>query len=301
MKHFLFRLIFCFFIIVVICTIPCYIFEKKVRECPYSIINSIGNMNHVDANLIILGNSRAERGYNTSILDTLTGKKCLNLGIHGYPFDFQYNIMYKRYLIHNNKPQYILLDIGPSVFFKHTINSYNLDLLPYVTQNDFKEYFNNCPEYKRVDRIMFVRYFGKLDLVIKQLNKFKKNVKRPNQDRTMMNDDKNDSSKMPLECDITIIHMLCGFLEECGRENVKVIMVCSPMHSNLGKMRYDMDNFWNIINYCISGKGVIVFNYQDLFNSDTSYFSDPMHLNNYGKDCFTIKLAHDLDSLGLLK
>lgn len=304
MRRFLFRLTFCFIILVVICIIPCLIFEKKTKESTDSTINNVAHLQHFDADLIILGNSRAASGYNASILSALTGKKCLNLGIHGQSFDFQYYVMYKRYLVHNNKPQYILVDVGPSAFFKRLNNNgYSLEMLPYVGQDDFEEYFNICPRYRIADRIMFVKYFGKLDLVIGQLGKMENKEGKPKRDETMESIKINDSSTMPLkcECDTTIIRLFCNFLEECVEENVNVILLCSPMYSASGKTPYDMDNFWHIIKYCVSGRKAVAISYQDLYDSDTSYFADPMHLNSYGRDCFTTKLAHDLDSFNLVK
>lgn len=302
MRRFLFRLAFCFIILVVICMIPCHVFEKKTKENSDSIINYVGNLDHFDADLIILGNSRAACGYNTSILNALTGKKCLNLGVHGQSFDFHYHVMYKRYLIHNNKPQYILVDVGPFVFFKRIKNNaYSLEMLPYVGRDDFEGYFNMCPGYKIADRIMFFRYFGKLDNVIKQLGELEKKVDKTSRKEIMENGKKDSLRMHSLECDTTIIRMFCDFLDECAEENVRVIMVCSPMHSDRGKIQYDMDSFWRIIKYCMSGRKIVAISYQDLFDSDTSYFADPMHLNSYGRDCFTKKLAHDLDSFNLLK
>lgn len=120
MKRFLIHVTLCFIILVVICMIPCLIFEKKAKECtktaPYSKINLVSNLNRADADVIIVGNSRAEYSYNDSILSALTGKKCLNIGLSGYSFEFQYHVMYKRYLAHNNIPKFVILEVGLSHF-----------------------------------------------------------------------------------------------------------------------------------------------------------------------------------------
>jgi lysophospholipase L1-like esterase len=39
----------------------------------------------------------------------------------------------------------------------------------------------------------------------------------------------------------------------------------------------------------------------DLMCDDTTYFYNGTHLNKLGAEVFTTKLAHDIDSLGLLK
>ncbi len=304
MKRFLIHVTLCFIILVVICMIPCLIFEKKAKECtktaPYSKINLVSNLNRADADVIIVGNSRAEYSYNDSILSALTGKKCLNIGLSGYSFEFQYHVMYKRYLAHNNIPKFVILEVGPVAFFKHASNPYSIEMLPYVNQNDFDAYIDMCPELTIADKVMFVRYFGKLDLVAKQIHKFnrqakKKGVRKPNWNR------ENDTIRMVVEYDTTIIHLFQRFLDECNEQDTKVIMVCSPMHGKYGKSRYNIDMFWQIIKYYSAGKKIPILDYEDLYDSETAFFADPMHLNHYGRDCFSAKLAHDLDSLGLLK
>ena len=302
MKRFLFRLTLFFITLAVICIIPCWIFEKKAKECtdiaPFSRFNMV--VNSFNADVVVLGNSRAELSYNDSLLSALTGKKCLNLGVSGYPFDFQYNVMYKRYLLHNEKPHTIIVEVGPVAFFKHTVNPYTIELLPYVNDDDYRAYIDLCPELTIADKIMFVRYFGKLDLVMKTVNKFEKHTKKNNL-RTTDWEKENDSIKYGLECDTAIVHLFCDFIDECKEQETEVLLVCSPIHADFGSRLYDMDNFWKIIKYCTRGKRMPIISYQDFFGSDKRYFADPMHLNKYGKDCFSIQLAHDLDSLGLLK
>ena len=73
-------------------------FERRAYQCkstaPYSRINMIYNTKGNDAKLIIMGNSRAS-AYNDSILSQMLGIKCFNIGFAGYPFIYQYHIMYK--------------------------------------------------------------------------------------------------------------------------------------------------------------------------------------------------------------
>ena len=304
MKRFLFRLTLFFITFAVICIIPCWIFEKKAKECtdrePYSRINMVDNLKDFDADVVVLGNSRAECGYVVPILDSLTGKKWVNLGISGYTFDIQYNLMYKRYLEQNKKPQFIILETSTITSFSRSLAPYNIEMLPYVGHESFKSYTNMCPELTFADKIMFVKYFGKLDLVAKELKKFE----RPETEvglNMMAWETKNGSVNQKYKFNVEIMESFCGFLDECVAEDVKVILVCSPVYGDPMKRTYDMDRFWRNIKYFTAGKKVPILSYQDLYCRDRSFFSDPIHLNEYGGECFSIRLAHDLDSLGLLK
>ena len=104
-----------------------------------------------------------------------------------------------------------------------------------------------------------------------------------------------------VESDTTIINLFKGFVNECKDQDMELILVCSPIHTDDGTKYFDMDAFWTIISSIVKDKDIPIMNYQDLYGSDTTYFIDPMHLNKYGRDCFTKILAHDLDSLGYLK
>lgn len=304
MKRFLFRLILCFVVLAVICMIPCRIFEKKAKECtdrePYSRINMVNNLKNFNADVVVLGNSRAECGYNIPILDSLTRKKWINLGISGYPFDIQYNLMYKRYLEQNDKPKFIILEISTITSFRRSLGPYNIEMFPYVGHNDFKAYNDMCHELTFADKMMFVKYFGKLDLVVKELQKFERPEKETNLKKIEW-ETKNDSINLTYKFNAEIMQSFCGFLDECEEQDVKLILVCSPIFGDPTKRYYDLYRFWGNIKYYMAGKKVPILSYQDLYCRDTSYFADPIHLNEYGGACFSIRLAHDLDSLGLLE
>ena len=61
-----------------------------------------------------------------------------------------------------------------------------------------------------------------------------------------------------------------------------------------------MNGFWAIFNRIAKSNNIMVLNYQNLYRNDTIYFQDAMHLNKYGRDCFSRKIAHDLDSLNII-
>ena len=221
----------------------------------------------------------------------------MNLGISAYPFDIQYNLMYKRYLEQNKKPQIIILETSTITSFRRTFGPYNIEMLPYVGHEGFKAYIDMCPELTLADKIMFVKYFGKLDLVVKELKKFERQPKA-----IKINwETKNDSLNVKYKFNSEIIQSFCEFLDECYEQDVKLILVCSPIFGDPTKRHYDMNRFWGNIKYYLAGKKVPILSYQDLYCNDTSYFVDPIHLNEYGGKCFSVRLAHDLDSLGLLK
>ena len=286
-----------------VCLIPIYFFEKKAKSCldrhPYSNINKVTNIKHVDADLIILGNCRAENDYDASLMSSLSGLKCLNLGWSGSSFDYSYYIMYNTYLKQNKKPRYIVLEASPIVFFNHEFPVNSIQLLPYINRPEFQFCIETCPQLSNADKVLFVKYFGKLIKVLEEIDRLNHKTKN--------NPENNNSWKehylsepQPLKCDKSIVQLFDMFLDECLSEGIKVILVCSPMQVKDGLSYYDMKTFWSIVLQCVSGTKFPVISYAEYFGDDTTYFSDPTHLNKHGREVFTTKLIHDLDSVGII-
>lgn len=305
MKRFLCQIGVFLVVMVTVCSIPFCVFEKKAKECvnmqPYSNINKVCSMKDIDADLIILGNCRAECGYDDSLMTALSGLKCLNLGWSGSSFDYSYHIMYKTYLRHNKKPRYIVVEASPLVFFNHEFSEYNLQMLPYINRPEFQFYIEMCPQLSNIDKILFVRYFGKLGKVVEEINRLDQSEKK--QPEKSYNNWRDDIFGKPiqLKCNKSIIQLFYAFLDECLLDGIKVIIVCSPMHIDDALSYLDTDNFWKIIKNCASGTGFPIISYAEYFGNDTTYFTDPAHLNSHGREVFSTKLIHDLDSVGIIK
>lgn len=306
MKRFILNIGIFLIVFLVVCCIPLLLFEKEAKRCnsrpPYARINWITNHKGSDAELIILGSSRAMDDYNDSIISCVLGKQCLNCGLAGYPFDYQYNIMYQTYLKNNTTPKYIIVDIVPWAFFDYYNEKYIIEMLPYVNRKEFDFYINICPELSNSDKLLLVRYAGQMRNVFHELHLFR----HPEKDywnRVKVTKWRSDmfTTKNELECDEAIVQLFKVFLKECAGQGIQVVLVCSPLHQHDGARWFDMEGFWGIIDECISGLDVSVLDYGDLFENDTVFFIDPMHLNGYGRTVFSEKLAHDIDSLGVLR
>lgn len=305
MKRFLCHVSVFLVIVIAVCTIPPYVFEKKAKDCtdqdPYANINKVSNLEHVDADLIILGNCRAEGGYDAFLMSSLSGLKCLNLGWSGSSFDYSYYIMYNTYLKQNKKPRYIVLETSPIVFFNHEPPVYNLQMLPYINRPEFQFYIDMCPQLSNADKVLFVRYFGNLIKVFEEIDRLNHKTKNNPEKNNMGWGKQYPRKPQPLKCDKSIVLLFDMFLDECLSEGIEVILVCSPMHVNDGLSYFDTNNFWTIVKRCVSGTGFHIISYAEYFGNDTTYFSDPTHLNKHGREVFTTKLIHDLDSVGIIK
>ena len=277
---------------------------------PYSRINFVTECKDFNADLIIIGNSRAKDGYNDALLSKETGLKCLNLGMAGYPFNFQYHIMYKTYIKQNVKPKYIIAEIGPFSFLDYTTPRYTIEMLPYIDREEFKFYYDICPELSFMDQYRIVRYAGKYEEIFSEIWKLRgseqiQSIAVDNLEDVPVNVayEKNylKKKKFAVERDPAIIKVFNSFLDECNAQGIQVVLVCSPIHTTDGLSHFDMEGFWSLIAEIQKGHHVKVLNYQNLYGNDLRYFANSMHLSPYGKYSFTRRIAHDLDSLNIIR
>lgn len=270
---------------------------------PYKRINFATNYVKENPDLVILGNSRAECSYNDSILSADLKLKCVNFGWAGYPFDYQYNVMWKTYLKNNNYPKYVLLEVGPWAFFDYVNPIYIVELLPYIDRPEFQFYMNLCPELSYRDGFLMHKYRGKITKIHKEyrkLNRTKKKIVNKKWNPNYL--DYLGDSKL-FEHDPQIISTFDTFVNECKQNNITLICICSPIHTDDCIPHFEMDSFWNVIHSHATGENVYVLNYQNYYGNDTTFFStNGMHLGGKtGKEHFSKKVAHDLDSLGIIK
>lgn len=303
MKKFLQQVLLFWAIICIVHIIPCIVFENKAKsstdKVPYAKINEVIKMADVDADLVVLGNSRAEGGYDTALMNGMSGLKCLNLGNSGYSFDYSYHIMYENYIKHNKKPKYIIVEVGPWCFFDQIGPIYTIQMLPYINRPEFKFYIDLCPQLSMVDKMLLFRYVGKQRKVMEEIVYLRRPLDQKKETKTSWCKDYFGKPQR-LEHRKSTIELFASFLNESKAQGIDVILVCSPLHVDDGLRYFNMDGFWNIVRYCNMGKGFPMVTYQDYFGNDTTLFSDPAHLNDAGKRLFTAKLMHDLDSVGII-
>lgn len=309
MKRFIFEILSILGIVLLFLYSIQFAIDNKAYKCytqyPYPSFNYIYQQ-RIDADIVIFGNSRAVYSYNTIMMDSMLHSNCFNLGLAGYSFDYIYNLQVLPYLESNIHPKLVILDIGPQAFLKHYNNHFQKEFLPFLKYPYFDFYIDICEKVDIWDKYLPIKYYG---LDYKELNKLVNG----------MNNDTNnlyfkdcfspyDIGKYRMNCpfalyeledDSMIIEELKEFIHLCECKNISLLFVCSPMHQIDFYDKCHMTDFWLLVNSI--APNVLKLDYSLIFGSDTLYFAESTHLNSYGAELFTTKLAHDIDSLGLLK
>ena len=91
----------------------------------------------LNADIVVVGNSRALCSYNTEVMERLVGKRVWNIGVNGQPFGISY-MRYQLYAMHNKKPQLIIVNIVLKVPWN--IKSFILSILVLVLERIKKKH-----------------------------------------------------------------------------------------------------------------------------------------------------------------
>ena len=91
-------------------------------------------------------------------------------------------------------------------------------------------------------------------------------------------------------------------LNEVTHEGTKVIFVYAPVYYEVRDKMVNEKQMYEMYDTIAQRFTIPILDYNDIpMCYDTTNFYNGTHLNKVGAELFTIKLAHDIDSLGLLK
>jgi hypothetical protein len=97
------------------------------------------------------------------------------------------------------------------------------------------------------------------------------------------------------------IQELDQFMQECKQENIPVVFVMAPYYIGATKKIEDLDGMYKLFYSITEPYQIPIMDYTyDPISCDTAYFYNNSHLNRKGATMFSLKLAHDLDSLHLI-
>lgn len=281
--------------------------DKKARQIystlPYRTLNMVREPHAIDADVVVFGNSRARCHYHSELIDSILDIKCYNLGLAGYPFDYTYNFVIAPYLEHNISPKLCIVEVGPQAFLGYWNSNYATFFLPYINEKYSRFYFDICDKINILHLFLPIKYYGTMQ-TLRELEICNTTATLEYKDAFKTRSAGNYRVNFPdihynVEHNDTIIQYFKHFVNNCRKKGVPLLFVCSPMHKNDFYDHCEMEQFWNLIDSV--APDVPILDYSLMFGNDTTYFGESTHMNTLGADSFSIKLAHDIDSIGFLR
>ena len=301
MKKFLLRtLAFIVLVTIIMVAFDLYL-SNKLRQRQvgnYACWNDIFH-GRINADIIIMGSSRAWVHYDPAILDSILHTNSYNLGMNGSFFNRQYTryLLYRKY---NPRPRIIIQNIDITTL-GFTSGYAQYQYFPYFNDADVRHTIIPYEQFTLADRILpFFRYanYGIRNLF------FNKSISVKGycgQDKSWDVDPIERGNWTDYAADSRTMAMFEEFLAQATAEDIQVIFVHAPIYSELIKYQNGLDEMWNTYRQLAAKYHIPILNYQnDPICSDTNYFYNRTHLNRKGAVLFSRQLANDLKKGNLL-
>ncbi|MCL2073937.1 MAG: hypothetical protein FWH18_08455 [Marinilabiliaceae bacterium] len=282
---------------------------RKTGDCfefqEYSTWNNIVSSS-IDADVLIMGSSRAYRHINPLIIDTILNCKSFNIGMSGgEDFNKQY-IRYMTFEKFNKRPKYIIhqVDYGTLAI---SDNDFDERFLPYLSDID-KELIDNHLKWVKIHhlKLPLLKYQSQKGQFMQGLFEFF-GIKHCPDIRTkgfyatdelwddtalnqVLQNDSIEAQKEP-----SAIKLFDSYLNHCKQNNIKLFLVFSPIYYKATDFTKNKKEVLNTYHYFSQKYDFPFLDYSaDSLCFDTSYFYNATHLNKEGADIFTLQLAHDI-------
>jgi len=308
MKKFLLQtLLFALVLFVVAAAFDVLLTTKALRMKfpPYQTWNDLYNR-EIDADVLVMGSSRAYVQFNPAIIDTVMHTNSYNLGMNGRAADSQI-LRYKVFRHRGNrKPKLIIYEVSHGTMQKS--NGYERSqFVPYLHDPYLWRLCHEQEEFSFADCVLPCwRFLGRQKLV----NRILKPSSGTGYDAPLYKGFRGydlqwdgrglrKQSSVSYTKDPAIIRQFREFLDDCQRDSIQVVLVTSPFYIGGTRKMADSTGMHNMFAQIAKDYNLLFLDYTyDEISYDTANFYNTMHLNRTGADLFSRKVAHDLDSLG---
>ncbi len=286
--------------------------DEGLRNSVYKEFQVWNDIYHsrINADLIIIGSSRASAHFSPRILDSALRLNSYNFGMEGYDFKMQYAKL-RVYLEHNQPPAYLIssMDIY-SLYKRDKLFDYE-QFLPYLNDTIIQRLCREGYGHKlnALDfYIPFYKYYTEPALVAEAYNAlvlktppasgiYYKGFKPYNErwNHTFEKFKKEHPEQQDQAVSNDQMDLFETFLGDCRRRHIKVAMVYSPEFYEMQQNYSDRDSIMQLYTDVSKKYAVPFLDYsKDAMCYDTTYLLNSQHLNKWGADVFTEKLATDL-------
>ena len=285
---------------------------RKSRNVHFANWNDLYN-SMINADLLIMGSSRAEFQISPKILDSVLALNSYNLGLSAWHFDMQY-ARFRIYLQHNRKPKYIIQNVDVYGFSRRQDVADYQQFLPYiqdtilqnVTHNhkgEFDIYQQNVPlyKYKTQQKLAIEGFLGFVGFSNLYDTTTKHKGYRGN-DYVWNKDFESFKKRFPkgakYRFDKEIKRQFEEYLAFCKSENIKVILVYAPEYFEIQPYYKNKSELINLCQESVRKYHCHFLDYSKnslCYNRD--YFYNSQHLNRRGAELFSLDLGTKVNIL----
>ena len=284
---------------------------RKTERGHFYTMNALMNKK-MDADVVIIGNSRTACSYNPLILDTILNVNSRNLGVSGQPFGVSW-LRWQLYRRNNILPRLLIVNIDYSELNLVTNGFEREQYYPYMTDPLVKPYLDLYGFSWADKHVPMYRYRGDPKLIgigLMELLGIRHDTKGHyykgySNYETVWNGERLETmlekGSIKDNCNKQAIELLEDLLVQAKNNNLPVIFVYAPLYKRL-KDNLDERESSTVYQELSSKYNIPVIDLTGMeICSDTDYFKDANHLNPKGAELFSIALSNSIDSLGILE
>lgn len=258
----------------------------------------------INADILIMGNSRALSHFEPWTIDSITGMSCYNLGVGGYPINIE-AMKYNIYRLYNNKPKVIVQQVDYMtmccVSLPHQHQSEQYLPLIYDRRTHAELYRGG---YSQLDtHLPLYRYWG-YQMVIKngliEYMGLKHYVNNPSRMGIHYEHGAWDGTELAtldtIYASMSDEGKQCfeEYMQTCAAEGIKVILVNSPMYVGATEKTVGLDRVNAYFDSIARVYNTEYWNYIENYGlcSDSSNFVVSVHMNPVATHEFSIDIAN---------
>jgi len=313
MKLFLKNLFFLVLLVIPLLYVVNYITDKGMSKSGMEKFAEWNDIyaSRINANVLIMGSSKAKMIISPKILDSTLHVNSYNLGMDGWQFNMQY-ARFRIYLQHNKKPAYIIQAID-FPFFEDRADLFEYDqFIPYLTdsiiRNTTSQYTGRFtfPELY----FPFFKYNHHLTLIQEGIkNYFKKDSASPiptkgyqpwelTWDSSFNNFKRSNPDGIKVAIQKKMVDEFTEYLQYCKDNNIQVIFEMSPVYCEVFPMEKNLNDVQQIFNQLASKYNIPILDYsRDTLSLHKKYFFNSQHLNKTGAEIYSHTLANGLKDI----
>ena len=263
----------------------------------------------IDADVIIMGNSRGFSHFEPWTIDSVCGTRTYCLGLGGYAITVE-TLKYYCYQLYNKKPKYIIQNVDyftmRNDFAPH--NHESEQFLPLIYDRRMHQQLLNVGYSKLDVYLPLYRYFG-YQMVIKNglLECFgaKHYVNNPSRkghhyEKGLWNGRELDAmEKIDATMDSSAIKHFEEYMNNCYDEGIKIILVNSPIYAGATKKTQGLDLVNSYFDSIARKYNTVYLNYTENYQicEDTANFCVSVHMNPEATHRFSIDFANEFKKI----
>lgn len=281
---------------------------KKTKFIDYKMWSRLEEDKNVNADLLIMGNSRASCHINPDILDSILPVHSYNLGLHAGILPLQFHI-WRLYIKRNQKPRTIVWNVDwGTLSDEHDLSVRKPHYLPWCNDPDWKPIIEKAG-FSFFDKyIPCWKYVGRSELLVKGFKEYTGISESDYGVPFILSyrrgyvrvDDRQPKQKWILRHEFKTGNFDAteDFLRMCRREKIQVIFYYSPVYAPFRESFEPYIITYPAIDSLAKAWNIPFLDYSRVpESSDSTLFKDDIHLNGKGADWLSRRLGHDVDSL----